>query len=101
MSSTPSTQEDERRFLSDHETYLGAKAYNALHAIRDTIDLDFFGIDFTLDSEQEVIVFEANAAMRHNFDHAGKFPYTRPHLERISCAFKAMVDRLCAERIPG
>ncbi len=94
MSSTPSTQEDEKRYLQDPEAYLGAKAFRALHAIRDAIDLDFFGIDFTLDREGNVIVFEANAAMRHNFDHAGNFPYTRPYLERISQAFADMVDRL-------
>ncbi|MGD1853390.1 MAG: hypothetical protein ACFB2W_03995 [Leptolyngbyaceae cyanobacterium] len=93
MSSTPSTQEDENRFLCDPADYLGSKAIDALYSIRDTIDLDFFGIDFTLDSQRNVIVFEANAAMRHNFDHAENFPYTRPHLERVSEAFAAMVER--------
>ena len=98
MSSTPSTQEDEKRFLSDPVAYLGAKAIEALYAIRDTIALDFFVIDFTLDSERNVIVFEANAAMRHNFDHAENFPYTRPHLERVSEAFAAMVERRTTAR---
>ena len=93
MSSTPSTQEDENRFLTDPAAYLGPKAIEALYAIYDTIELDFFGIDFTLDSERNVIVFEANAAMRHNFDHAGNFPYTRPHLEKVSEAFASMVER--------
>ena len=93
MSSTPSIQADEQHFLQDPATYLGSKALDALYAISDTIDLDFFGIDFTLDSEGNVIVFEANAAMRHNFDHAENFPYTRPHLERISEAFAAMIER--------
>ncbi|NEQ42128.1 MAG: hypothetical protein F6K00_00625 [Leptolyngbya sp. SIOISBB] len=93
MSSTPSTQEDENRFLRDPMAYLGEKAIAALYSIHDTIELDFFGIDFTLDSERNVIVFEANAAMRHNFDHAENFPYTRPHLEKVSAAFTAMVER--------
>ncbi|MEM7062311.1 MAG: hypothetical protein AAF572_04010 [Cyanobacteria bacterium P01_B01_bin.77] len=98
MSSTLSTQADEQRFLQDPAAYLGQKAFDALHAIRDTIELDFFGIDFTLDSEGNVIVFEANAAMRHNFDHAENFPYTRPHLERVSEAFAAMVERRAISR---
>jgi glutathione synthase/RimK-type ligase-like ATP-grasp enzyme len=98
MSSTPSTQADEQRFLQDPSAYLGAKALDALYAIRDTIDLDFFGIDFTLDSEGNVIVFEANAAMRHNFDHAENFPYTRPYLERVSEAFTAMIERRAIAR---
>lgn len=98
MSSTPSTQEDEQRFLRDPVAYLGSKAIDALYAIHDTIGLDFFGIDFTLDSEHNVIVFEANAAMRHNFDHAENFPYTRPHLEQVSEAFAAMVERRAIAR---
>lgn len=98
MSTTPSTQEEEKRFLADPEPYLGSKAFQALHAIRDAIDLDFFGVDFTVDSDGNVVVFEANAAMRHNFDHAGNFPYTRPYLENVSRAFADMVDRRAAER---
>ncbi|MGD1859702.1 MAG: hypothetical protein ACFB0E_07005 [Leptolyngbyaceae cyanobacterium] len=98
MSSTPSTQADEQRFLQDPAAYLGQKAIAALYAIRDTIDLDFFGIDFTLDSEGNVILFEANAAMRHNFDHAENFPYTRPYLESVSEAFAAMIERRAIAR---
>ncbi|MEO1079237.1 MAG: TauD/TfdA family dioxygenase [Pseudomonadota bacterium] len=98
MSTTPSTQTEEKRFLANPEQYLGSKAFKALHAIRDAIDLDFFGIDFTIDVDGNVVVFEANAAMRHNFDHAENFPYTRPHLERVSKAFADMVDRRVAER---
>ncbi len=93
MSTTPSTQEDEQRYLNDPVSYLGDRAYRALHAVSDTVGLDFFGIDFTLAPDGKLIVFEANAAMRHNFDHADNFPYTRPHLERISNAFADMVDR--------
>ncbi len=100
MSSTPSTQEEEKRYLQDPEAYLGAKGFRALHALRDTIDLDFFGIDFTLDQEGNVLVFEANAAMRHNFDHAETFPYTRPYLERISAAFANMVNQRANKRRP-
>jgi len=51
------------------------------------------GIDYTMDKQGRVVVFEANSAMRHNFDHAEAFPYTRPHLERVSDGFQAMVDQ--------
>ncbi|MFP4006896.1 MAG: tetratricopeptide repeat protein [Spirulinaceae cyanobacterium] len=98
MSSTPSTQADEQRFLQDPAAYLGQKAFDALHTIRDIIDLDFFGIDFTIDSEGNAIVFEANAAMRHNFDHAENFPYTHPYLERVSEAFAVMLERRMTAR---
>lgn len=93
MSSSQASQAEEVRYLQDPKTYLGSKAYQALHSIRDTVDLDFFGIDFALDGQGRVVVFEANAAMRHNFDHADNFPYTRPYLQTISDAFADMVQR--------
>ena len=99
MSSTPSAQEDEKAFLEDAQAYLGEYAFEGLHAIRDAIGLDFFGIDFSLDANGKVLVFEANAAMRHNYDHAENFPYTRPHLERISQAFAGMVENRAAKEI--
>ena len=91
MDKNGDTQILEQRYLSDPKSYLGDKAFDALHAIRDVINLDFFGIDFTLTPNGDVLVFEANPAMRHNYDHAGNFPYTRPFLNTISSAFNAMV----------
>ncbi|MEM7541478.1 MAG: hypothetical protein AAF384_07800 [Pseudomonadota bacterium] len=91
MSQSPQHQIEEQDYLCDPEKFLGADAISALRAIAEAIDLDFFGIDFWVRPDGQVIVFEANAVMRHNFDHATTFPYTRPHLERISDAFVAMV----------
>ncbi len=88
-------QAEERAFLGDPCGYLGCENFNRLHRIYDTIRLDFFGIDLTILPDGTIFIFELNAAMRHNFDHAGNFPYTRPYLERISDAFARMVrDRL-------
>ncbi len=97
MDRLPELQEHERAFLADPRGTIGGRAYAALEAVGRTIGLDFCGVDFTLDAAGRLVVFEANAAMRHNFDHAAAFPYTRPHLERISRAFREMVDgRLAA-----
>ncbi|MEO0999806.1 MAG: tetratricopeptide repeat protein [Pseudomonadota bacterium] len=91
MSTNAATRREEKRYLANPERYLGQDAYAALHRVRDAIGLDFFGIDFTVTPAGELVIFEANAAMRHNYDHAGAFPYTRPHLDRISAAFNRMV----------
>lgn len=93
MSDMADAQARERAYLNDPANYLGADAWKALHAIRDEIGLDFFGVDFTVLENGSVFVFEANAAMRHNYDHASRFPYTRPHLDRIGRSFTAMVLR--------
>ena len=93
MDRHPEAQARESAWLDDPEGHLGARPIAALNEIADQLGLDFFGIDFCMDGEGQVVVFEANAAMRHNFDHARAFPYTRPHLERVSAAFVAMVRR--------
>ena len=69
---------------------------DALHRISEVTSLDFFGIDFCVLPDDRLLVFEANAAMRHNFDHVAAFPYTKPHLDRISTAFTNMVLRRIA-----
>lgn len=95
MDKTEWMQAQERAYLGDPCGYLGYENFNRMHTIRDLVGLDFFGIDFTILPEGTIFIFELNAAMRHNFDHAGNFPYTRPYLEKISDAFARMVkDRL-------
>ena len=42
---------------------LGAKAMRALAGIRDALGLDYAGVDFGLDTESNLLVFEANATM--------------------------------------
>lgn len=93
MSRSPALQAEERRYLADPAAVLGDRAYRALERVGAALELDFAGVDFTVTPDGELIVFEANPAMRHNFDYATAFPYTRPHLQRISDAFAGMVDR--------
>ncbi|OZH55902.1 hypothetical protein AFK68_01615 [Hydrocoleum sp. CS-953] len=86
-------QAAEKSFLGDPYSYFGAENFNKLYQIRDLVGLDFFGIDLTILPDGTLFIFELNAAMRHNFDHAKNFPYTEPHLKRISHAFNAMVQK--------
>ena len=92
MDKTQWTQDAEKSFLNDPISYLGNENFDKLCKIRDLIDLDFFGIDFTITPDGTLFIFELNSAMRHNFDHAQNFAYTRPHLERISAAFDTMLQ---------
>ncbi len=92
MDKTQWTQDAEQSFLNNPVSYLGSENFDKLCKIRDLIDLDFFGIDFTITPDGTLFIFELNSAMRHNFDHAQNFSYTRPHLERISAAFDTMLQ---------
>jgi len=89
------TQQAERAFLDDPFGVLGPDACEVLSRVSEVVGLDYFGIDFTIDPDGHVFIFEANATMRHNFDHAHAFPYTRPTLQQISVAFQTMVQERC------
>ncbi len=56
-------RDEEMAFLNDMAAVLGKKAMTALHAIRDTLDLDYAGVDFGLNSSGDLLLFEANATM--------------------------------------
>ena len=61
-------------------------------SLYDLVRLDFFGVDFTVTDASELLIYEMNPVMRHSFDHARLFPYLRPHLQRITAAFRDMVE---------
>ena len=50
-------------FLTDMPDALGADAVAALERVRETLALDYAGVDFALNGAGEVVVFEANATM--------------------------------------
>lgn len=93
MDKTQWTQDEEKSFLRDPVRYIGSDNFDKLCKIRDVVGLDFFGIDFTILEDGTLFIFELNAAMRHNYDHAKNFPYTEPYLQRVSIAFDTMIQR--------
>lgn len=94
-------QKEEQRYLGDPVAYLGTRAFECLHKLRDLVKLDFFGIDYTRLPSGDLFIFELNPAMRHNYDHIETFPYTEPYLRRISKAFDYMVARRVEASIAG
>ena len=56
-------REEERRFLADMPSVLGARAMAALERIRGILGLEYGGIDFALAPDGSVLLFEANATM--------------------------------------
>ncbi len=93
MQNSLDLQRRELAYLNDMPGYLGEANLRRLEEIGNALQLDFFGIDFSLRPDGSLLVFECNAAMRHNFDHAGNFPYTRPFLEAASRGFNAMIHQ--------
>ncbi|RMF41097.1 MAG: hypothetical protein D6754_01775 [Alphaproteobacteria bacterium] len=90
---------EEMRFLDNWPDYVGARNADTLHRVAEATGLEFFGVDFDLDEDGRLFVFELNPAMRHSFDHARAFPYKRPHDEAVTEAFTRMVESRLAR--PG
>jgi tetratricopeptide (TPR) repeat protein len=95
MLSAPWKTEEERRFLDDPASVIGAAAWAALGAIARRMDLDYCGIDFALLPDGRLLVFEVNATM-----------LARPEMEDDALRFKNLyvqriydaVDRMLARR---
>jgi len=89
---------EEAAFLADMEAALGARACAALERIAAELALDYAGIDFSLDGEGNVVLFEANAAMRIPRPDANPaLAYRRSATEAIVRA----VQRLIVDRAFG
>ncbi len=63
MATSAAHRVEEKRFLEDMPAVLGAPAMAALAQIAGMLGLDYGGIDFALDGEGSVLLFEANATM--------------------------------------
>jgi glutathione synthase/RimK-type ligase-like ATP-grasp enzyme len=59
----PLNRADDDAFLRDPEAVIGTRAMAAVERIRDTLGLEYAGVDFSLDRAGNVVAFEANATM--------------------------------------
>jgi hypothetical protein len=91
MRNDEALMDEEKRFLTDWKSYVGGPNVDTLEKVAQRTGLDFFGMDFTLDEDGKIFVYELNPAMRHSFDHARNFPYKLPHDHNISNAFLGMI----------
>jgi tetratricopeptide (TPR) repeat protein len=83
-------QNEESGFLDQPWQVFDASQRAALEAIRETIGLDYFGIDCALARTGEVVVFEVNASMLVHGNNQ-QFPYKTPAVERIRQAFQTLL----------
>jgi Flp pilus assembly protein TadD len=90
-------QQEEAAFLGEPSAVFGPPQMQALHAIRARMGLDYFGIDCGLDRDGNVVVFEVNASMLVHARNEG-FLYKTPAVERIKCAYDAMLRKLAGRR---
>jgi len=63
MEQSAACRAEEEVFLHDMASVLGARAIAGLEAVARKLDLDYCGMDFALDLQGQIILFEANATM--------------------------------------
>jgi glutathione synthase/RimK-type ligase-like ATP-grasp enzyme len=88
-------QDEEEAFLGNPQRVFGTLQFDALRAIQQEIDLDYFGIDCSLDRQGQVVVFEVNACMLVH-PHNEQFPYKNKSVSLIRERFQAMLRRMAA-----
>ena len=97
MQDHPEHRAEEAEFLGNMEGVLGSRAMAALHAIQKTLGLDYGGIDFSLNANREVLLFEANATMAIlQPDADTRWDYRRPAIERARQAVRTMLRERAA-----
>jgi tetratricopeptide (TPR) repeat protein len=92
MANQPWMRREEEAFLNDPESIFHPRHFTALHSIRQTIGLDFCGIDCAIDQNGRLVVFEVNASMLVHQNN-GPFPYKVTAVDRIKRAFDAMLRK--------
>lgn len=88
---TEKHRKEEEAFLNDFPACLGAGVVSALHGISDVLGLDYCGMDFAIDGEGNILLYEANATM--TFVPPGsdrEWDYKRPAIENALKAAKRM-----------
>jgi glutathione synthase/RimK-type ligase-like ATP-grasp enzyme len=98
MADKPDHRLEEAAFLADMPAVLGDKAYHALEGIRDALGLDYAGIDFGLNADGDLLLFEANATMVIAVpDNDERWAYRRTAITKILDAVVAMIRQKAAK----
>jgi hypothetical protein len=94
MAGDAAKRAEDERFLVDPAAAIGAPALAALGRINAAVRLDYMGVDFALDRNGRVVVFEANATMIVLPPAAGAlWDYRRAPAQRIVDAVQKMLLR--------
>ena len=87
---------DETQFVREEERFLDtftASRYPALTAIADELQLDYCGVDFALDANDQLVLFEANACFRAlvGRESSTQIESHETHLARIKEALTSLI----------
>jgi hypothetical protein len=76
---------------------IGSKAARAIERVRETLGLDFGGVDFALAPDGGIVVFEANATMVVPLPgEDARWAYRRAPIDRIYTAVRTLLETTAA-----
>jgi len=92
MADSPEHRAEDAEFLENMPATLGPRAMTALEQIQAALRLDYAGIDFGLNAQGDLLLFEANATMVVNPpEPEERWAYRRPAVERVFSAVRRML----------
>ena len=92
MTDVPEHREADQAFLENMPGVLGERAMETLARIQDTLKLDCWGIDFSLDADGEILLFDAGANLNvPPLEQAEGGAYRKAPLQRIADAIRIML----------
>ena len=94
MADSAAHRAEEECYLADMPGTIGARGMAALAAVRDTLGLDYGGIDFALGKDGEILLFEANATMIIIAPDADlRWDYRRAAIAKVEDRVRALLLR--------
>jgi hypothetical protein len=95
MADSPDNRRHDAAFLDDMPRFIGPRGMAALERINAALDLDYGGIDFAVNADGDILLFEANATMvMVPLSNDPKWDYRRPAFDAVFAAVRTMlVDR--------
>jgi len=78
-------------------SFLGQRAMTALERISEVLDLDYCGVDFAVNADGDVLLFEANATMvMVPLSDDPKWDYRRPAFDAVFAAVTQLLTAMAA-----
>jgi hypothetical protein len=92
MAASADNRAKEVAFLGDLEAFIGPNGFAALQSICAALGLDYGGIDFAVNAEGDILLFEANATMvMVPLSADPKWDYRRPAFDAVFGAIRTML----------
>jgi hypothetical protein len=92
MADSPDNRRHDAAFLDDMPSFVGPRGMAALERINAALDLDYGGIDFAVNSDGDILLFEANDTMvMVPLSNDPKWDYRRPAFDAVFAAIHTML----------